>query len=135
MDENIDDYLGSLAAACGGVESIWLIGSRANGTARTNSDWDLIAFGNSTVLACLKAHTELHRFDIDFLVVTNGDDFQNAWGDRNKSGSLSRWEWRQLSDTRAEYTESKSVESKDGGEILLRHRVSMRLWPDGAPSP
>ncbi len=30
-------------------ESVWFIGSRANGNFRTDSDWDFICFRNSTI--------------------------------------------------------------------------------------
>lgn len=124
--ENIQNFIEFLAAACDGLQSIWLIGSRANGTARLDSDWDLLAFGNPAVLVYLKSHPELHRYDIDFLVVTDGDHFESAWGNKDKSGSISKWEWRQLSDDRADYNGAKPSGTDD---IVVDRQVSLRLWP------
>lgn len=43
------------------------LGSRANGTAKPDSDWDFLVMARSGVRGVLKAETSLHRADVDFL--------------------------------------------------------------------
>lgn len=76
----IDRWLQNLLCITSGIIEIWFIGSRANGTSRPDSDWDFLAFANPSVLEFLAAETDLQRPDIDFLVSTDGDNFQSAWG-------------------------------------------------------
>src|SRR5688572_12180952 len=110
MDAQTRTFVEQVAAVSPGLTSVWLIGSRANGTATASSDWDFIAFGNEATLAFLRGASALHREKTDFLVVTNGEDFQAAWGEVNKTGSLSEWQWKDLSESEAEYMQSKWVE-------------------------
>ncbi|WP_145976124.1 nucleotidyltransferase domain-containing protein [Nitrospira moscoviensis] len=123
--DSIGNFIKLLTAACDGLQSIWLIGSRANGTAKPDSDWDLLAFGSPAVLAYLRSCPEYHRSDIDFLVVTDGDHFENAWGMKNKSGSISNWEWCQISDEYAYYTGAKASGTDD---IVVDRQISLLLW-------
>ena len=106
-----------------------LIGSRANGSETASSDWDFIAFGTEATLAQLKCATHLHRENVDFLVVTNGDDFRAAWGALDKSGSLSGWQWKKLSESEAEYVKAKSAGAGGSGVALTRKRAAVRVWP------
>jgi predicted nucleotidyltransferase len=46
LEDDIQQYVGELMAAYSEIESVWLFGSRANGTNRPESDWDLLAFGS-----------------------------------------------------------------------------------------
>lgn len=94
-----------LACGC----EIWLIGSRANGTARMNSDWDFFVFGNADVYEQLRTHLPIEN--IDLLVVTNGDEFASPWPREAdgaiKRGSLTAWKWQQLTSDRASYEATK----------------------------
>jgi predicted nucleotidyltransferase len=125
----IDVFVERVVERCPGLRSVWLIGSRANGTAHETSDWDFLAFGDAEVVACLRQSRELRRPDVDLLVVINGNDFENARGEKTKTGSLSLWEWSQSSDTEATYTEAKWVENVEGGNVVRKRRVALRLWP------
>ncbi len=80
MEQQIERFLEQVATSSPGLGSVWLIGSRANGTATESSDWDFIAFGTEATLKYLRAATQLHRAKTDFLVVTNGEDFQVCMG-------------------------------------------------------
>ena len=128
MGTDIEGFVRRIAEVCPEFSSVWLIGSRANNTAHETSDWDLLAFGNKKALACIRKHRELHRPDVDFLVVTNGDVFINAWGNCDKTGSLSQWEWKQKSDVEAEYTEVKSSPGANYGNVALKRRLGLRIW-------
>jgi len=128
VDHDNDKFIRNITSSCPGLKSIWLIGSRANGTARENSDWDYIAFGDNDVLRCIENNENLHRSNTDFLVVTNDEDFRSAWGEKDKSGSLSEWEWHQLSPTEAQYQEAKWVENEEQAKIVVTTKKAVRVW-------
>jgi predicted nucleotidyltransferase len=111
------------------VAAIWLIGSRANGTERGESDWDLLVFGTQQTLAFLASSGSLHKSEVDLLVVTNGDDFQAAWGERSKHGSLSEWQWQQVSETEAQYMQAKWQEREEGSGVVVSQSRAVRVWP------
>jgi hypothetical protein len=125
MNQEIVKFVQGLCAICPDIQSIWLIGSRANGTETETSDWDFIAFGNETVLKNLATHPGFHRPNVDFFVVTDGDKFQAPWGDLNKGGYLSEWNWKETSCTTAKYTQAKSVE----GKTVLAEKKAFKVWP------
>jgi hypothetical protein len=124
----ISDYAQQLADTCADVSAVWLFGSRANGTARAGSDWDLLVFGGVGAYDCLAAASHLHREDVDCLVMRGTDDFSNAWGKKPKSGSLSGWEWKQASGTTAQYTEVKPRGRGDSFNMVLTQRVAKLVW-------
>lgn len=105
----IQPHVASIVAKCSGLKSLWLIGSRVDANPSSAFDWDLLAFRSTEALVCLRHSPELHRSDVDFLVVTDGNNFRNAWGDRKKTGSLSLWEWKARSDAEAEYTAANAA--------------------------
>ena len=129
MEPQIDRFLDLVAASSPGLTSVWLIGSRANGTATSSSEWDFIAFGTEATLEFLRTATHLHHEKTDFFVVTNGEDFQAAWGEIDKTGSLSEWNWNELSKTEAKYTQAKSVEREEGSRVELIDRRAVLAWP------
>lgn len=124
IQPDITDYLVKLASAHPQIESIWLIGSRANPTGRPPVDWDFLIFATPDVLASLRNDHSFRRTHIDLLVVTDGDFFECPWphGDRPafKSGYLRNyypadggivlgWQWKRISEHEARYTASKSM--------------------------
>jgi predicted nucleotidyltransferase len=125
----IAEYVGQLVNACADISAVWLFGSRANGTSRANSDWDLLVFGGRNTHARLSATHHLHREDVDCLVMRNSDEFLDAWGTRTKSGSLSGWEWKQISATTAQYTEVKPRGDGDNFRMVLTPRIAELVWP------
>ena len=112
------------------VRSIWLFGSRANGTFKATSDWDFWVFGTDVTLEMLRSATSLHRSGIDCFVVVNDDDFIAGWGDREKTGSLAAWQWKQVSGDEAAYEESKDAD--DGFSVKLAPRRAVLVWPSRA---
>jgi len=131
MDPNLILFLTEVTASCPGLKSIWLFGSRANGTATATSDWDLIAFGNETTLKYLHAAQHLHNPSIDFFVVANGDDLRAPWGADDKLLSLSELSWDEVSDGLAEYVQSKAGSEPDSSATLKKVRA-IRVWPTEA---
>ena len=124
------DVVSAIVNADSAVSEIWLIGSRANGEGRSNSDWDLLVFGGPQTLEALKHKEGPNLTQFDILVVYNGDDFKGPLESeqRYKSGSLSGWEWYRLSEAEAEYTGTH----RDHEEIrtVSRRLKAHRLWPD-----
>lgn len=124
----IAEYARGLAEACGGITTIWLLGSRANGTARDDSDWDLLVFGSEDVFECLQSNDEVHRDDVDCFVLLDDDAFERAWGER-KSGSLAGWKWQQLTATQAQYTETRWSDREGSTGVISKQRRAIRIWP------
>ncbi len=88
LEPRVQSYIERLTTAYPTVTSVWLFGSRADNTFRSDSDWDLLVFGSNEVLVSLKDNVEFHESDIDLLVVYDGDNFEKPWGERQKQGSL-----------------------------------------------
>ncbi len=124
---DISSFIAGIRSECPDIASIWLIGSRANGGATESSDWDFIAIADKQTLSKLENLTELHRPDVDFFVVVDGDNFQCAWGERDKTGSLSSWEWDFISDTQAEYTGAKELKNEEGRKVVLNRCAAIRV--------
>ena len=129
LDTPTSQFLAQVAAISPGLKSIWLVGSRANGTTTSESDWDFIAFGTNETLEFLQNATALHRTRTDFLVVTNDEDFRAAWGEPDKTGSLSEWHWKELNSTEAEYMQSKWIDQEDGAGVKVSRAIGIKVWP------
>src|SRR6266481_2132913 len=109
----LPEYVAKLVAVCPSIRAVWLIGSRANGTERPGSDWDLLVFADAAILSRLRGDDDLRQRSadlcVDLLLVHDGDNFLEPWGspEHEKHGSLTGWEWRELSDSEAEYRGTK----------------------------
>jgi predicted nucleotidyltransferase len=129
----IRPYLERLLTAYPTIESVWLIGSRANETARDDSDWDLLVFGSREVLDTLSKDDSFSRSDVDLLVVYDGDNFESPYGGidnrKSKKGSLRKWEWRHFSPDLASYEACKLGE---GLHIDIERRSGIKIWPNEA---
>ena len=124
--KELNPYLASLIDRSNEITAIWLLGSRANGTGRIDSDWDLLIFGNEQVLSELRSAEALNCRDFDVLVVYDGDRFESPW--QRKDGSLSSWQWRKLSNKRAEYFATKPKDN-DGFAVEINRQEAIRVWP------
>lgn len=123
-------YISNLTREYPGIASVWLFGSRSNGNARPDSDWDLFAFANPEVFARLRAdHGRRHR-DIDLLVVIDGTEFEAPWGVKPKRGWLSEWEWKELSTTEASYTAPSRENTGSEWNHPLQLLKAIRIWPN-----
>lgn len=125
---SVRDVIASIANADPSISEIWLIGSRANSEERPNSDWDLLVFGGYEASKAIRSHVRLDPATFDVLAVYNGDDFQDPWrkGNRRKSGSLSGWKWRRVSESEAEYVGTRWDEHV--GAPISRLLKGRRLW-------
>lgn len=133
-EDKIRDYIERLCAKYQDISSVWLLGSRANGSATATSDWDLMAFGNATVLDHLRGDVEFHIDGVDLLVVDGATGaFEKPWG-RAKEGSLKGWHWRQLSELEAEYLATKFtpvcvIDGSEMGPLDMSEKRALRVWP------
>jgi Polymerase beta, Nucleotidyltransferase len=62
------EYVSALVSAYSAIREVWLYGSRANETARPDSDWDYLAFADEATLVSLSQAGHAvslpgHRFD------------------------------------------------------------------------
>lgn len=108
------------------IESVWCIDQQPGDCEAAANPARLLAFADATTLRRLRASEHLHVPGIEFLVVTNGDEFASAWGPGRLSGSLARWAWRQTSPREAFYDEARWSGS-DGGVMRVRRKAFL-LW-------
>lgn len=136
IEPSIEAYIEKLIGLYPSIKEIWLIGSRANNTARLNSDYDFIVFADEGTFCSLSNNTDIQKDNIDLMVVINQDgEFRNPW--INKSGSLVSWEWNRISESIATYKsvkwiddeEAKSKGFKNHGQIISQRLKAQRIWP------
>ncbi len=134
LTDQASAFIARLVALQPPPDSIWLIGSRANGCAAQESDTDLIVFGSDAFLSAARLQLKQPQA-IDCLVVFNGDDYQDPW--QEKSGSLSKLQWQQVDASLAKYIGTKWVPDEessiefdaDMGDLLYRHERAVKIWP------
>ncbi|MEK7323372.1 MAG: nucleotidyltransferase domain-containing protein [Pseudomonadota bacterium] len=133
---NVAKYIQELVAEYPAIREVWLIGSRANQSAREDSDWDMLVFTESGVLDALRDDVRFHHLHIDLLVVNSTDDhFEKPWGDKRKKGTLQAWKWKRLTESEASYEsqlwipdpiQKYAEETGDWEDLKLK---ALRLWP------
>ena len=124
------NYVLKLVGAYPEISEVWLLGSRAQGTARSDSDWDYLVFGSHRVLRSLRQRNGFNVPEVDLLVVYDGNNFSKPWrdGNRVKGGSLKDWDWRRISDERATYRAAKFREGSDF-YMDISTAQAYRVWP------
>lgn len=131
-------FVTALTAVNPPPESIWLIGSRANGRETEVSDTDLLVFGSPAFLAALEAQV-LAPTELDCLVVYDGDNFRDPW--KMKNGSLTKLNWRTTDESNAEYIGAKWTSDEesslkfgaDMGELTCLKELGVRIWAANKP--
>ena len=125
----IDGFISKITRAHPGIREIWLLGSRAKGEARPNSDWNLFVFADEDTFQRLGRSLQFRRTDVQLLVVRDGDEFWEPWGNNPKQGYLSEWEWVKISDREAQYCGIKWAQEEKGGQTAMELCRAIRLWP------
>jgi hypothetical protein len=130
LNDKIAVYIETLAAAYPAIREIWLFGSRAAGTARSDSDWDFLAFADQPTLDALTANSSFNRPYIDLLVIFDGDRFRAPWiyDGKSKGGSLSGWEWTRISADEATYKANKLDPDDESCFDITTARAAL-VWP------
>lgn len=120
-------FLARVLVSCIDIRTVWSSGDP--GACLATGSHQLIAFADRPTLLNLRRSGELHRADVELLVVFDGDQFENAWGPQWLSGSLSRWAWRQVSDELAYFDESKWAPSRrEAGAVIRVRRQAVLIW-------
>ena len=118
-------YLRALVDAHPSIREIWLFGSRANGRARPESDWDYMVFSDDDrLLNCLHLDTQFDRPDIDLFIVAAPMVAMKPWaGERQKMLRLDdepgNLNWKVISATEVEYVETKGRGQPDLADIAV----------------
>src|ERR1700682_5654838 len=98
LPDEIEAHLSHVRACLGeNLQSLWLIGSRANDCARDDSDWDFILFSDAAGLRLLQAAPHLKKDKIDLLVVADGIAADDPWpipGETVRSILLAYADWQ-----------------------------------------
>jgi hypothetical protein len=120
-------YLSRVLASCLEIRAVW--SSADAGAHVAAASHQLIVFADRPTLLKLRKSRDLHRADVELLVVFDGDQFENAWGPQRLSGSLSRWAWRQAGDGLAYFDESKwAPAGADAGVVIRVRRQAVLVW-------
>jgi len=120
-------FLSRVLVSCLEIRAVWL--STDAGSCLASAAHQLIVFADKATLLSLRRSDQLHRADVELLVVFDGDHFENAWGPQRLSGSLSRWAWRQVNDELAYFDESKwSPSEHDAGAVVRVRRQAVLIW-------
>jgi predicted nucleotidyltransferase len=114
-----------------GVQSVWLIGSRANGTATGTSDWDLLVLQEGDPVATKARHP-----DVDVLRV--GPSKAGLLEGRSETFLFSNFEWQETPAGLARYRGKRPIEYPEG-QILdstsprfdRPNSRAIRLWTKG----
>lgn len=101
-------YVDTLRQRHVSIDEVWVLGPKANDEAKRRGEWQLLAFADASTLAALRRDGSVHRGDVSFMVVTDGDRFESAWGTQ-RSGRLSDIEWRLENPHVATYTTDRST--------------------------
>lgn len=119
------EYISELVAAYPSIREVWLFGSRANGLATSESDWDYMAFADGATLTALRGDSRFHRAGVHLMIVTDGDHFEAPWmeGSRLDRGELAKgWHWNRVSEAKATYLAKK-------GDFRPIERCALRVYP------
>ncbi|HEY1289434.1 MAG TPA: hypothetical protein VGF58_13990 [Burkholderiales bacterium] len=111
------------------IRAVWSVGHADDDADAAPARSELLVFADRPTLQRLRESARPRRADIDLLVVVDGDQFENAWGERRVSGSLARWAWRQVSPELAYYDESKWAEREgESGAVVRVRRKAILVW-------
>jgi len=133
VSRSCESFVRTVLSSCLDIGPVWSIGHQPGEDENECGGLRLLAFGSDAVLERLRRSDRLHRPDIEFLVVVDGDRFVAAWGEALWSGSLSRWAWRQTGPREAHYDESRWVHPNvESGMVVRVRRRAVLVWPEPA---
>ena len=135
IDNQVKQYINNLISYYPLIDSIWLLGSRANNSYNDDSDWDLLVFANKDILEDLRRNNYFKEKGIDVLIVFDGENFEGPWPDNKgiKRGDLTSWNWDNVSDKEATYRSVKYINEDEwfkSGNIERKTLKAIRIWPN-----
>jgi hypothetical protein len=133
-------YVSELTTTYRGIREVWLLGSRANGTATEASDWDYLVFlDDDRLFNALCRDLRFKRPGIDLLVIgtlgdiascpwTEDDGYTKTLGLGDKPNGI---EWRIISATAALYREPMDRKSKGPMSMVTEFQTAKarRVYP------
>lgn len=125
---DLSAFLSHILVRCIDIRAVWSVGAADDAPAAARPGHELLVFADLRTLQSLRRSSQLHRADVDLLVVFDGDQFENAWGQPRVSGSLARWAWRLVSPELAYYDESKWDGGADVGTVVRVRRKAVLIW-------
>ena len=126
----IHGFIHRVLATCPDMGPVWSVGHAPGEPSADFAQCRLLGFANASTLSRLRASKHLHRADIEFLVVVDGDRFASAWGPRDSCGSLAQCAWRQTGPNEAHYDESRWAQRSASDRVVVRvRRKAFLLWP------
>ena len=93
LPEELGMYVDTLRQRHEAIREVWVLGPKTSDETGRRGEWDLLAFADERTLSALERDESVHRDDVSFLVVIDGERFASAFG-RPRSGRLSDIEWR-----------------------------------------
>ena len=126
----IATFLTKMTRAHPGIREIWRLAYSTKGPTRRDPRWALLAFADEETFRQLSADARFRRVDVELLVVVDGDEFREPWGDNPERGYLSDWEWVKTSDREACYHGTKWVQDEKLFRTIIELCTATRLWPE-----
>lgn len=74
------------------IDQVWLLGHRMSDDEH-GGEWTLLAFADASTLRELRRDPSVHRDDLNLFVVTDGNRFEQAWGEP-VAGELEALGWQ-----------------------------------------
>lgn len=130
LAQAIPAFIHRLLLTCPEIGAIWSLG-HAPGEPWTHlAQRRLLGFAEAATLGRLRAAEHLHRADVEFLVVVDGDRFASAWGPGDSCGSLAQCAWQQTASNEAHYDESRWAQRNATDRVVVRvRRKAFLIWP------
>jgi hypothetical protein len=129
-------YLDELVRAFPSIREVWLFGSRANGVARADSDWDYLIFSDDPgLMNCIYQQRHFDRPEVDALVVS-GQFAVRPWpmpdGTWKKLRMVEDIQWTPVSEALATYQSAKE-RSPGSFAVDLHEMKAHRVYRAGVP--
>jgi predicted nucleotidyltransferase len=114
------------------TQSVWFIGSRANGCERPDSDWDFIVFVTDSIYECCARHPK-----VDIIRVDKNEKYLLEGQKMYLSGPFKIWNWRKIKAGEALYTVRKTPDVEkgqvyNGEDVRYIDCKGIRIWKRNA---
>ncbi len=91
------------------INSIWLIGSRANGTENESSDWDLLVFSVAEPII-----TKARHKNVDVIILGPSGNYLLEGKKAELKNSFKNWYWSESENNEATYVGNKFIDYPSG---------------------
>ncbi len=133
MSGEIWGHLEELLKASPGIREIWLLGSRINGGARVDSDWDLLFFADAALANYLNSDSRLLHPDIDYLILVDDENIQRISASGSGELALKDFtglDWKLDGDSDATYIARGKRELAENSVTRAKTRKrAVRIFP------